>query len=515
MAGVTLLIPVGLYFWFIHRYGVNAIYYDQWNNVALLTHTRYVYESFSHTTVGALWSQHGEDRMFFPNLIVLAQGHLTNLNIVTELYLSAVLLVLAFALIILAHRQDMTHVRLVYYLPVAFLVFTLGQFENTLFGFQMWLYLVIAMLAAAIFLLNLRRSSWLLLIAAIVTAVIGSYSALDGLAIWPAGLVVLFWKHRPRPFILTWVVAAIATTALYFYHFNYSAATAGGGSSTYVLTHPKVAAEFFFFAIGDIMGTGLSQSPGASDPEVVALGVAIFLLAVVCLVLYGRRPRLSRSPVGPALICFGILLAVLVTIGRAHLGVWAASQSRYVTEDLFILAGCYLCLLERLPAHDEETVATSISTVAAAVRRSDPLLRVVRSEWRQGLLVALRGLAILLIAIEVVGGIEKGVPNGAATQRLYQRAALVAAHAEDAPNSLLESRSVPQPQSILERSSPRGSCQEGPSQFLRNERGLSSRTNEPPENVASATEYERCRPAAGAILQGSVDLVRGCPATTR
>ena len=34
-AAVLLLVPVALYFWFIHRYGVNAIYYDQWNDIAL------------------------------------------------------------------------------------------------------------------------------------------------------------------------------------------------------------------------------------------------------------------------------------------------------------------------------------------------------------------------------------------------------------------------------------------------------------------------------------------------
>jgi hypothetical protein len=32
--GVLFLIPVALYVWFVHEFGVNAIYYDQWENVA-------------------------------------------------------------------------------------------------------------------------------------------------------------------------------------------------------------------------------------------------------------------------------------------------------------------------------------------------------------------------------------------------------------------------------------------------------------------------------------------------
>ena len=120
-AALLLLIPIGLYFWFIHQYGVNAIYYDQWNDVALLTHTRYFLESYSgHTTIGMLWAQHNESRTFFPNLIVLALGALTQLNILTELYLSAVLHLIALVLIILAHRRDVASTRLVFYLPVAY-----------------------------------------------------------------------------------------------------------------------------------------------------------------------------------------------------------------------------------------------------------------------------------------------------------------------------------------------------------------------------------------------------------
>ena len=251
--------------------------------------------------------------------------------------------------------------RLVFYPPVAFLVFTLGQYENTLFGYQLWLYLVIATLAATLYLLNLPRVSWLILVGAIAIAVIGSYSAVDGLCIWPAGLVVLLWKRRPRAFVLTWLISAVATTALYFYHLNSSAAS--GGSHTYLLEHPLSSAEFFFFAIGDLMGKSLPQRPGSSDPSIVIVGVAIFLLAVLCLAIYGRRRSLSRSPVGPALICFGVLLAILVTFGRAHIGLWGASQSRFVTEDLLILVGCYLCLLERWPAHDQDSGPTDLSLV--------------------------------------------------------------------------------------------------------------------------------------------------------
>ena len=451
-AAVLLLVPVALYFWFIHQYGVNGIFYDQWDNIGLLTHTSFFSDNYSHTTVSALWTQHGEERWFFPNLIVLALGHLTNFNILTEQYLSAVLLVIAFALIILAHRKDVARTRLVFYLPVAFLMFTLAQCEATLQGFNVWVYLVIAMLAATIFLLDLQRSSWLILVMAIATAVIGCYSGLDALLIWPVGLGVLLWKRRPRAFVLTWLLAAVATTALYFYHYDFAATGSGApGGKGYVLAHPLLGVQYFFFAIGDLTGGALPHSlVGAdSDPAILTIGVAVFLLAVVCLAvaLYGRRRSPSRSPVGPALICYGLLLVIFLTIGRANVGLSGAARSRYVPEDLLILVGCYLCLLERWPGHEQESVVASFSAVISAalatVRNATPLLPTIRDTWRQELLVALRCGAILLIAVEVWAGIENGIPLGAGSRNMYQFDDLVAAHAADAPDSLIKSALFP------------------------------------------------------------------------
>ena len=441
---LLLLFPVALYFWFVHRYGVNAIYYDQWENIALLTHNSYFQNSYSgHTTLPMLWQQHGENRNLFPNLVVLALGRLTHFNIVVELYLSAVLLVGSLSLIILAHRQDVARTPLLYYLPVAFLVLTLGQFENTLFGFQFWLYLVVLTLAATIFLLDRPNLSWFIFVAAVITAIIGSYSAIDGLILWPVGLVVLFWKRRPRVFLWTWALSAIATITLYFYGYNYSKASTGGGTYSYALSHFASAAEFFFVAIGDLMGVPLAHASHTTVAALVAMGVAIFLLAVACLVLFARPSHRSRSPVGPALICFGLLLAGTVTFGRVNLGIQAATQSRYVTEDLLILAGCYLCLLERWPVRAHDPVTSGVPPALSAARPAAQSDGKRPDQWREGLLVGLRIVALVLIVAEVVVGIQKGVPSGAATRRSYLFANLVSAHAADAPDSLLKSSLVP------------------------------------------------------------------------
>ena len=235
-------------------------------------------------------------------------------------------------------------------------------------------------------------------------------------------------------------MSAVVTVGVYFYHFDFGETYSG--QSGYLFAHPFSAAEFFFLSIGDLIGKPLPPGPQASDPLLVGLGVVIFLLAVASLAVYGRRSRPARSPVGPALICFGVLFALSITYGRSHFGLSVASQSRYVTFDLLILVGCYLCLIERWPApRDKGTMAATDKECGAG-----PVVDEVETapeQRRQRVLVTLRVLAILLIVWTVWEGAQNGIADGRGSRSLLQRAALVAAHAQDAPDSLIRSDLLP------------------------------------------------------------------------
>ncbi len=70
LAVLGFAIPVGSYFWLIHHYGVNVVFLDQWGDVGIVRHAY-----SGNLTLGTLWSQHGEQRVLFPNLIVLALSY--------------------------------------------------------------------------------------------------------------------------------------------------------------------------------------------------------------------------------------------------------------------------------------------------------------------------------------------------------------------------------------------------------------------------------------------------------
>jgi hypothetical protein len=505
---VLLLVPVALYVWFVHEFGVNAIYYDQWDNVALLTHSNLGFTTYAgHTSLGMLWTQHNENRMLFPNLVVLALRDLTHFNVLIEVYLSAVLLVIATSLIILAHRRDLVFMRWAVYLPVAFLMLSLGQFGDTLFGFQLAWYLILLALAAAIFFLDSPRLSWFGLLAAIAMAVVGSYSSFEGILIWPAGLVVLLLRHRPRAFLLTWLASAILTTFVYFYHFHFYGT--GSGGSGYLFAHPWSVIEFFLFNVGDILGKPIAQSPGASDPLIVVMGGTVVLLAAVALIAYGRSARPSKSPVGPALICFGVLFAVTVTLGRSHLGLSAASQSRYATFNLLILAGSYLCLLERWPTSQTDDAKMAAGEVGAIGHVVGVPGRRAQGSSGQRVLEGLRLLAFVLIIWVVISGAENGIDAGRGWRQVQQRAALVATHAEDAPNTLITSALFPN-QSIGAdniRSLAEAAKDNGLSFFATSEGARLAHVKLPETHQSVHLVTRVGKPTSGAVLRGLVYVV--------
>ena len=239
---VGFAIPAVSYLWMIHAYGVNVIFADQWDDVALIGHA---YSGTLH--VSTLWSQHYENRIFFPNLIVLALAYTTHFNVVTEEYLSALMLFGGTALVICAHKRRSPERRWIWYCPVAFLLLSLAQAVNALWGFQMAWYLVLLMVTLALFLLDQEPQRWPVFGGAIAAAVVASFSSLQGLLVWPAGLLLIYLRRRPRHLAIAWIGSAVVTGVIYFVGFNFNASQSG-------TQDPAATFTFFVRVVGDIVG---------------------------------------------------------------------------------------------------------------------------------------------------------------------------------------------------------------------------------------------------------------------
>lgn len=320
---LALTIPVLAYFWFIDCYSLNVLYYDSWSDIFLIGHPF------------TLFNQHNENRIVFPNIIVLLLAATTHFNIVVEEYLSGVMLVASAGLIIYTHKRRSPSTPWLYYLPVVIIMLSFVQAANTLWGFQMAWYLVMLSLAATLFLLDRPTETELAMAvttaAAVVAAFIGSFSSLMGLFIWPVGLIILWHRQRPRWLAITWIAAAAVSTLFYFAGFNFGETYS---DTPYLLRHLFEGVKTFFFVIGDVFGAQSYDSVGIHPPHapnlstgvVIAMGVVVFAIAAWVVIVYCLRPdRTGGSPVGVALVCFGLLYALNIAIGRTSPGSTAPS----------------------------------------------------------------------------------------------------------------------------------------------------------------------------------------------
>ena len=391
VAMLGFLAPAVFYLWFLHHYGVNVVYQDQWADVAVVQH------SYNGTlSLSVLWAQHNENRIFFPNLVMLVLAHASHFNVLIEEYVSALMLFGATALVIWTHKRHSPSTRWIYYCPVAIVMLSIVQFENTLWGFQLAFYLVLFTLALTLFLLE-RDLTWPVLGAATAAAVVCSFSSLQGLLVWPVGLLFLARRGAPRVMV-GWTIAGIASAALYNYHLRIAAAPLSA-----VLTHPWGFLQFFLVLLGDAIGEPVTN--GGAHTVSLLLGVVVLGLACVAIVRWWRSG--SQNTLGVALIAFGVLFAVMVTIGRAFTGFSQAGQSRYRTFTLLVLVGTYLVLV----------------VDRRASRRVAPV------SW---------AVLAVMICLQLVVGLPQGISGGRVThiEELYAEDVVV--NIARAPNSLVD-----------------------------------------------------------------------------
>jgi hypothetical protein len=400
-------LPLGSYVWLVGHFSVNVPVGDDWDDVTVIQSSYVHYFDW-----GQLWTQHNENRIFFPNLIVVLVAHTLHYDIRVLEYLGAIMLIAATALVLIAHKRRSPTTPWLYYCPVAFMAFSFVQQDNALWGFQMAWFVVLVTLAAVLLLLDREILTWPVLVVAIAVAVVGSFSSLQGLLIWPAGLVLFFYRRRTWTQAGVWIVVAIATSVIYFR--NYDAAASP--LPRFALQHPLFAVKFFFFLIGDVLGKPVTLgSANSGNTLVILFGIFIVALALGTVLICGiRRDEHTGSPIGIALICYGLMFALIVTQGRSFYGLGGASSSRYTTFDLLILVGTYLALLGRRPLWRVDTQAEEVASMS---HQASPRLSVGRG--LPGIRRVAYRTAVILVATAVTLQVLLGFHNGLNAARSF------------------------------------------------------------------------------------------------
>lgn len=304
--------------------GVNVPTFDDWRWVDMVLK----FDS-SRLTVADLWKQNNEHRILIPSLIALALSRVGGYDVVIENLFCMVCGVITLFVVILMLRRTLAGQYVYWAFAIeCLLIFSLGQAETYLWGFQFAWVFVNLLFFIMVEILSRERLTASALATALVVAVSASVSLAQGLALLPIGFgMIAVRRPFPRNYALIWGLLSVVTAAAYFYHFPFNA-------PPYAYEH-QVTDQFVRVpALLVFLGAPIAGWSGNAGSIVAGALVSAFLAhASWMYVRLLRRSPHAAKPWTPwiAIALFGVLGGAMVAVGRAGLGLDLMRTERYLT----------------------------------------------------------------------------------------------------------------------------------------------------------------------------------------
>jgi len=302
-----------------------------------------LFEAVSHhvLSLGDLWRQHNDHRIFFPNLVLLVSAYITNWNIGTEVIIGFLFSLITATLIFLMIKKSIIKSWLGFLagLLTATWFFSPVQWENWLWGWQVEWFMCIAGITTAFFLLlkytnKSVKHKILLFVGAILAAGIASFSLAGGLFVWLVGIIILLLMKQPRKIQCIWLLLGTLSTFLYYYHYVQPPGP-NDSTITFSLHHPIAFIHFFLAYLGAPIG-----SMNGQQQATIIIGSMLFLLLLPLLYLtWQRRNNVGKYLPWLMLCLIGILGDLATAVGRLSYGIGTADSSRYTAFSILYVIG--------------------------------------------------------------------------------------------------------------------------------------------------------------------------------
>lgn len=208
---------------------------------------------------------------------------------------------------------------------------------------------------------NLRKIAFL---ASLLSGTIASFSAIQGLLVWSAGLLQLLIAPLEKPakrlLIGVWSLVGVGEWFVYFLGYERDVSS----SLPRLLANPAVGAEFFL----TILGTPLFPQPGL---VLVSGAILVGLIAISLFLIYGRG-KLGEYSFWISLMVFSLLVSMSIMAGRSEAGVEAAFPSKYTTFSILAVISVYVILVKLWGEGGSRLATASLGVFSAVVLLSIP-----------------------------------------------------------------------------------------------------------------------------------------------
>lgn len=416
---LLILLPAALGFLFIYLFGVNVVVRDSWWIVPL-------FDKLFSGTLGFsdLFAQNNEHRILFPRIAMLLLGTLTKYNNVAEMYLVQSCFLTTLICFLFAFRESirskLSLLVPISFLPISFLVFSLRQDQNMLLGFQVTFAFVqmFSVLAFCfLYVSGRKRFRRIAFPAALGSGTVATFSAAQGLFVWPVGLLQLLIspieKTAKKWLLGAWSLVGVGEWTVYFIGY---VSPPHGSTPRYVLEHPVAGIELFLALLGNSLFDSLLGPPSFALASGVGVLLAGFVAASLLLIYKDRK--WGENSFWIALLFFSLLILVSITVGRPELGTSQATPSKYATFAILTVISTY-AMLAKVAIEKKSRVTTCL----------------------------LCGLCMLIL-LSVPISYKQGVAVGVRKEAENEEAAFILATYESQPDERLETTFSRDPEAI-------------------------------------------------------------------
>lgn len=324
-------IPIITVIFFISLFGVDIPFWDEWELVTLFD------KIFSNTlSFQDLFIQHNEHRIIIPKLIFIALILINGWNTKQLMFISVLLVITSFIFcckinyLVFNNENKKQHL---INLLIGFLVFSLGQWENWLWGFQIaWFLINLCFIISIYFLIKVNKENlYRYLFYSAFFCFIASFSSAHGLLIWLAVIpLILGLKinvNSKIKIIIFWVSSFLICTSIYLIDYHKPS------------HHPNILfnaenvftrIKYFFVLIG-------SFAPTIKSRAIIGFFSFIILITFYFYCYLKGLTKVKKYYLLPlSFSLYSVLFALITTLGRAGFGVGQATSSRYLTPMIWL-----------------------------------------------------------------------------------------------------------------------------------------------------------------------------------
>jgi ABC-2 type transport system permease protein len=363
---LLIFLPATLSFLYVRAFGVDVPIGDTWTMVPFFDKL-----SSGTLTFSSLWHQHMEHRVFFPRIAMLLLGSITSFNNVAIMYLIQSCFLVTLIAILLAFKAN-TRANLLLFVPIAFLIFSLGQYWNMLVAWSLTFVFVQTFAVLAFYLIYISSRTGFgkrALSAALVSGTVATFSSAQGLLVWPAGLLQLLIapveRSTKKILVGIWGVAGLVEWIVYFYDWNIPDFQMAHHSERYFLDNPNLGIDYFLTALGSSL----------IRLQTVALmsGLLLICLVAATLFLVYRAGLLGECSFWITLISFSFLFLGSIMVGRSGMGLENALSSKYPTFTVLAVIGAYVILIKLALEQRTRIIYALLSCLTALIIVSVPI----------------------------------------------------------------------------------------------------------------------------------------------